>query len=552
MRIPTVCVVFGSSTAGGAYQPGLSDYIIVVKEQSKIFLGGPPLVKMATGEETDDETLGGAEMHADVSGLGDYLAVDELDAIRMCREIVSHLNWRKPGPGPIDADPTSRCTIPRSCSGSSPRPEDSRSTCATSSPAWSTAPRFEEFKARYGPTLVCGWASIHGFPVGILGNNGVLFPEARGEGRPVHPAVQPDRRAAAVPAEHHRLHGRAATTRRRASSRTARQMINAVSNSTVPHVTVMVGASATAPATTACRGRAFGNRFMFLWPTAKIAVMGPKQIAGVMSIVRRGPGRAQGRGVRRGGRRQDRRGGRGRPGGGLAGAATPRARQRRRHHRSTRTRAPWSGCACPSCATSRSRAPRASGCSGCECHVRSARCSSPTAARSPAGSSAPPRSMGIRCVAVYVDADRDAPFVAEADDAVRLPDAATSTSAGRRRGPRAPAPTPSIPATDSCRRTPPSRRRSSTPASTWVGPAPERDRGAWATSWPPSDAAMAARCPTLPSTEDVGAAGRRSATRCSSRRPPVVAARACASSSAADDLDEAVAAARREARQRLR
>src|SRR5664280_2300125 len=98
MRVPTVCVVFGSSTAGGAYQPGLSDYNIVVKEQSKVFLAGPPLVKMATGEESDDEMLGGAKMHAEVSGLGDYFAEDEMDALRMCREVVSHLNWRKAGP----------------------------------------------------------------------------------------------------------------------------------------------------------------------------------------------------------------------------------------------------------------------------------------------------------------------------------------------------------------------------------------------------------------------------------------------------------------------
>src|ERR1039458_10203701 len=98
MRVPTVCVVFGSSTAGGAYQPGLSDYNIVVKEHSKIFLAGPPLVKMATGEESDDETLGGAQMHSEISGLGDYFAEDEMDAIRLCREVVSHLNWRKAGP----------------------------------------------------------------------------------------------------------------------------------------------------------------------------------------------------------------------------------------------------------------------------------------------------------------------------------------------------------------------------------------------------------------------------------------------------------------------
>ena len=97
LEIPTVCVVFGSSTAGGAYQPGMSDYNIVIKQQSKVFLAGPPLVKMATGEDSDDETLGGAQMHADVSGLGEYLAEDEPDALRLCREVVSHLNWRKPG-----------------------------------------------------------------------------------------------------------------------------------------------------------------------------------------------------------------------------------------------------------------------------------------------------------------------------------------------------------------------------------------------------------------------------------------------------------------------
>ncbi len=177
LRIPTVCVVFGSSTAGGAYQPGMSDYNIVVKEQSKIFLAGPPLVKMATGEESDDETLGGAQMHAEISGLGDYFAEDEMDAIRMCREVVSHLNWRKTEPDPAhDTEPPAfdaeellglvsrdlrqavdvRDVIARVVDGS----------------------RFEEFKSRYGNTMICGWAQIHGSTVGILGNNGVIYPRA--------------------------------------------------------------------------------------------------------------------------------------------------------------------------------------------------------------------------------------------------------------------------------------------------------------------------------------------------------------------------------------
>ena len=109
-------MVFGSSTAGGAYQPGMSDYNIVIKEQSKIFLAGPPLVKMATGEESDDETLGGAQMHAEISGLGEYLAEDEPDALRFCREVMSHLNWRKTGLPEPACGPTSPASTRKTCS----------------------------------------------------------------------------------------------------------------------------------------------------------------------------------------------------------------------------------------------------------------------------------------------------------------------------------------------------------------------------------------------------------------------------------------------------
>jgi acetyl-CoA carboxylase carboxyltransferase component len=285
LRIPTVCVVFGSSTAGGAYQPGMSDYNIVVKDQSKIFLAGPPLVKMATGEESDDETLGGARLHAEVSGLGDYFAEDEMDAIRMCREVVSHLNWRKRGPGPSLRsdeplyDPEDLLGI---VSRDLRQPVDVRDVIARVV----DGSRFEEFKPRYGSSMVCGWASIHGYPIGVLGNNGVIYPQsAEKAAHFIQLANQID-----VPLLFlQNITGYMVGRHFEADGiiKKGSQMINAVSNSTVPHLTVIIGSSYGA-GTYGMSGRAFGNRFTFLWPTAKIAVMGPKQIAGVMSIVRRG------------------------------------------------------------------------------------------------------------------------------------------------------------------------------------------------------------------------------------------------------------------------
>jgi acetyl-CoA carboxylase carboxyltransferase component len=284
MRVPTVSVVFGSSTAGGAYQPGLSDYTIVVKDQSKIFLAGPPLVKMATGEESDDETLGGALMHAEVSGLGDYFAEDEMDALRLCREVVSHLNWRKRGPAPSlkDDEPL---YDPEELLGIVSRDlrqsVDIRDVIARVV----DGSRFEEFKARYGPTLVCGWASIHGYPVGILGNNGVIHPKAAEKaGQFIQLCNQVDLPLIFLQNITGYMVGKDAEAE--GIIKKGSQMLNAVTNSTVPHLTVIIGSSYGA-GTYGMSGRAFNNRFTFLWPTAKVAVMGPKQIAGVMSQVRR-------------------------------------------------------------------------------------------------------------------------------------------------------------------------------------------------------------------------------------------------------------------------
>ena len=285
LGIPTVCVVFGSSTAGGAYQPGMSDYNIFIKEQSKVFLAGPPLVKMATGEDSDDESLGGGEMHADKSGLADYLAEDEMDALRMCREVVSHLDWHKAGPEPsyVADEPVHD---PEGLMGLVSRdlrqPVDVKEIISRVV----DGSRFEEFKPRYGPTLICGFATIHGYPVGILGNNGVIYPEAAEKAahfiqlcnRQDTPMVFLQNITGFIVGKEFEEAG---------IIKKGSQMINALTNSTVPHLTVIIGSSYGA-GTYAMSGRGYENRFTFLWPMAKIAVMGPKQIAGVMSLVRRG------------------------------------------------------------------------------------------------------------------------------------------------------------------------------------------------------------------------------------------------------------------------
>ncbi len=286
LRIPTISIVFGSSTAGGAYQPGMSDYNIFIKKQSKVFLGGPPLVKMATGEESDDETLGGAQMHAETSGLADYLAEDEMDAIRIGREVVSHLNWRKRGNKPL-IKPEEPINDPEELLGlvdpDLKKPFDIREVITRIT----DGSRFEEFKPLFGPNIVCGFASIHGYQIGILGNNGgIIYPDSAQKGAHfVQLCNQIDIPILFLQNVTGFIVGK--DYERAGQIKKGAQFLNSVSNSNVPHITIIVGSSIGA-GTYAMSGRAYNNRFTFIWPSAKIAVMGPKQIAGVMSIVRRG------------------------------------------------------------------------------------------------------------------------------------------------------------------------------------------------------------------------------------------------------------------------
>jgi acetyl-CoA carboxylase carboxyltransferase component len=285
LGIPSVAVVFGSSTAGGAYQPGMSDYNIFIKEQSKVFLGGPPLVQMATGEISDDESLGGAQMHAEVSGLADYLAEDEMDAIRMCREVVSHLSAHKRGCGPTKFS-SPPLYDESELLGLVPRDLHAFVDIREIIARIVDGSDFEEFKARYGTTVICGWASVHGFSVGIVGNNGPLFSESSNK---VAQFIQLCNQQDIPIVFLHNITGYMVGKdfERGGIVKNGSRMINAVSNSMVPHISVIIGASYGA-GNYGMSGRGFNTRFTYLWPTAKIAIMGPKQIAGVMSLVRRG------------------------------------------------------------------------------------------------------------------------------------------------------------------------------------------------------------------------------------------------------------------------
>jgi acetyl-CoA carboxylase carboxyltransferase component len=263
-----------------------------------VFLAGPPLVKMATGEETDDESLGGAEMHSRVSGSSDFLAVDEHDAIRQARRVVARLNWRKKGTPPDpssysepDLDPEELLDLIPTDLKEPFDPREAILRIVDGVPTSSTtggrnAVPFDEFKPLYGTSLCVGWATLHGREIGILANaRGVLFSEeAQKAAQFIQLANQKDTPLLFL----HNTTGYMVGTEYEQGGiiKHGAMMINAVSNSKVPHLTVIMGASYGA-GNYGMNGRAYDPRFLFTWPSAKSAVMGPQQLAGVLEIVAR-------------------------------------------------------------------------------------------------------------------------------------------------------------------------------------------------------------------------------------------------------------------------
>ena len=286
--IPQIAAVLGSCTAGGAYVPAMSDEAVIVRNQGTIFLGGPPLVKAATGEVVTAEELGGGDLHARVSGVTDHLADDDAHALRIVRSIVGTLGPGKNGSGaprPWDVAPTVEPVVdPTELYGvvpTDPRiPYDVREVIARIV----DGSRFHEFKPLYGPTLVTGFARLHGHPVGIVANNGILFSESALKG--AHFVELCDQRA--VPLVFlQNITGFMVGREYEAGgiAKHGAKMVTAVATTRVPKLTVVIGGSFGAGNYSMC-GRAYSPRLMFLWPNARISVMGGEQAATVLSVVR--------------------------------------------------------------------------------------------------------------------------------------------------------------------------------------------------------------------------------------------------------------------------
>jgi 3-methylcrotonyl-CoA carboxylase beta subunit/propionyl-CoA carboxylase len=283
-RIPQIAVVMGSCTAGGAYVPAMSDETIIVNGTGTIFLAGPPLVKAATGEEVTAEELGGADVHTRVSGVADYFADDDPHALAICRTVVSTLNTTKHLPADMTTpedpkyDPAELYGV---VNADSRKPYDVHEVIAR----MVDGSRFDEFKARYGPTLVTGFARLHGFLVGIVASNGVLFSESALKAahfiemcnlRTVPLVFLQNITGFIVGRQYERA----------GIAKDGAKMVHAVANSVVPKFTVVIGGSFGAGNYGMC-GRAYDPRLLWMWPNARISVMGGEQAAGVLTTIKR-------------------------------------------------------------------------------------------------------------------------------------------------------------------------------------------------------------------------------------------------------------------------
>ena len=283
-NIPQVAVVMGSCTAGGAYVPAMCDESIIVKDQGTIFLGGPPLVKAATGEIVDAEELGGADVHTRISGVVDHYAEDDRHALQIARDIVGHLNRSKilpvtvqPSREPLYAAEELYGIVPRDTR----RPFDIREVIARIV----DGSEFHEFKARYGKTLVTGFAHLHGYPVGIVANNGILFAESALKG--AHFIELCNQRGIPLVFLQNITGFMVGKKYENAGiAKDGAKMVTAVACSHVPKFTVVIGGSFGAGNYAMC-GRAYGARFLWMWPNARISVMGGEQAASVLATVKR-------------------------------------------------------------------------------------------------------------------------------------------------------------------------------------------------------------------------------------------------------------------------
>jgi 3-methylcrotonyl-CoA carboxylase beta subunit len=282
--ISQIAVVLGSCTAGGAYVPAMSDETIIVKENGTIFLGGPPLVKAATGEEVSAQDLGGAEVHTRVSGVADHYAEDEEDALYITRNVIENLNYKANDSEKNKVDVEDTFFSPEEIYGIIPKdtrkPFDVREVIARVV----DGSKFQEFKKNYGETLVCGFAKIHGYRVGILANNGILFSESAVKGahfielccqRKI-PLVFLQNITGFMVGQKYESEGIA---------KHGAKLVTAVSTANVPKFTVVIGGSFGAGNYGMC-GRAFDPRFLWMWPNSKISVMGGEQAAGVLTTVK--------------------------------------------------------------------------------------------------------------------------------------------------------------------------------------------------------------------------------------------------------------------------